>query len=183
MENFTGAKQDYDRGTPSRKVPRTGASLCVCVCVCVCVCFKQDCTLNEVLLTVTKSRFASTRWWAIVTLCKIKKECSLLRSCLMGARRMLCFTAEQVFLPMKEVWLMPNCKIHSAQQRGGKKPKGREKNLCLYFFWSCHRLWILLYETHAYFLFLCCSCCYYYDFSYLSSSIIHPFAFLSWDLL
>ena len=52
----------------------------------------------------------------------------------MGARRMLCFTAEQVFLPMSEVWLMPNCKIRRAQQRGGKKPKGREKFLCLYYF-------------------------------------------------
>lgn len=52
----------------------------------------------------------------------------------MGARRMLCFTAEQVFLPMKEVSLMPNCKIHSAQQRGGKKPKGREKiYICILF--------------------------------------------------
>ena len=46
----------------------------------------------------------------------------------MGARRMLCFTAEQVFLPMKEVSLMPNCKIHSAQQRGRKKP-----NVCIFF--------------------------------------------------
>ena len=136
MENFTGAKLRI-----MTQEPHLGKFqelelfyMCVCVCVCVCVCLKHDCTLNEVLLTVTKSRFASTKWWAIVTLHKIKKECSLLRSCLMGARRMLCFMAEQVFLPMSEVWLMPNCKIHRAQQRGGKKPKGREKFLCLYYF-------------------------------------------------
>ena len=64
-----------------------------------------------------------------MTLHKIKKECSLLRSCLMGARRMLCFTAEQVFLPMSEVWLMPNCKIRRAQQRGGKKPRDYLENI------------------------------------------------------
>ena len=106
--------------------------MCVCVCVCVCI-FKQDCTLNEVLLTVTKSRFASTKWWAIVTLRRIKKECSLLRSCVMGVRRMLCFMAEQVFLPMRELWLMHNCKIQCVVERR-EEAKGQRKFFMFVFF-------------------------------------------------
>ena len=39
---------------------------------------------------------------------QIKKECYLLRSCLVGARGMLFFMVEQVFLPMGEGWLMHN---------------------------------------------------------------------------
>ena len=46
---------------------------------------------------------------------KIKKECYLLRSCLVDAGRMLLFMAEQVLLLMGEVWLMHNagtqCKV------------------------------------------------------------------------
>ena len=43
-----------------------------------------------------------------VTPYKIKKDCFLLRSCLVGARRMLLFMIEQVFLLMGEVWLVHN---------------------------------------------------------------------------
>ena len=39
---------------------------------------------------------------------KIKKECYLLRSCLVDARRRLFFMVEQVFLPMGDVWSMHN---------------------------------------------------------------------------
>ena len=43
-----------------------------------------------------------------VTSYKIKKECYLLRSCLVDTGRRLPFLAEQVFLPMGEVWSMSN---------------------------------------------------------------------------
>ena len=65
---------------------------------------------------------------------KIKKGCYLLRSCLVGARRMLLFMVEQVFLLMAEVWLMHNadtpCTVGEV-----RRPKGREEFLCLNF--SC----------------------------------------------
>ena len=59
---------------------------------------------------------------------KIKKECHLLRSCLVDARRMLLFMVEQVFLPIEEVW---SIQIHNAQGEEERRPKGREIFLCL----------------------------------------------------
>ena len=56
---------------------------------------------------------------------KIKKECYLLRSCLIGTRRMLHFMAEQVFLPMGEVWLMHNADMQFLVVKG-EEAKGRE---------------------------------------------------------
>ena len=53
---------------------------------------------------------------------KIKKECYLLRSCLVNARRMLLFMVEQVFLPVEEVWLI---QIHNAQEEEERRPKSR----------------------------------------------------------
>ena len=58
---------------------------------------------------------------------KIKKECYLLRSCLVDTRRMLLFMVEQVFLPI-EVW---SIQIHSAREEEKRRPKGREIFLCL----------------------------------------------------
>lgn len=53
-----------------------------------------------------------------VILYKTKKECYLLRSCLFDVWPMVLLMIEQVFLLMKEIWLM-----HSGGQR---RPKGRE---------------------------------------------------------
>ena len=39
---------------------------------------------------------------------KIKNDYYLLKSCLVGARRMLFFMVEQVFLPMEASWLKHN---------------------------------------------------------------------------
>ena len=51
---------------------------------------------------------------------KIKKECYLLSSCLVGARKMLFFMVEQVFLPMEEVWSKHNagtqCKVEGREE-------------------------------------------------------------------
>ena len=58
-----------------------------------------------------------------VTPHKLKKECYLLRSCLVDARRMLLLMVEQVFLPIEEVW---SIQIHNAQEEGERRPKGRE---------------------------------------------------------
>ena len=50
----------------------------------------------------------------------------------------------------------------TARYAGHSREEGRsqraEKNfyVCI-IFWSCHRMWILFYKTHAYFLFLCCN--------------------------
>ena len=57
---------------------------------------------------------------------KIKKECYLLRSCLVDAGRMLLFMAEQVFLLMGEVWSMHNADTQCTEgERGGQRA---EKN-------------------------------------------------------
>lgn len=53
-----------------------------------------------------------------VILYKTKKECYLLRNCLFDAWPMVLLMIEQVFLLMKEIWLM-----HSG---GERRPKGRE---------------------------------------------------------
>ena len=50
---------------------------------------------------------------------KIKKECYLLRSCLVDAGRMLLSMVEQVFLPT-EVWLMHSADTqYTVWERGG----------------------------------------------------------------
>ena len=69
----------------------------------------------------------------------LKKECYLLRSCLVGARRMLLFMVEQVFLLMGEVG---RCmiQIYNAQERGERRLKGRDNFLFLNFFLSCHKI-------------------------------------------
>ena len=64
---------------------------------------------------------------------KIKKGGYRLRSCLVGAGRMLLFIVEQVFLPMAR--FVPCIKqTHNAQERAKRKPKGRENVFCLNFF-------------------------------------------------
>ena len=64
---------------------------------------------------------------------KIQKECYLLRSCLVDAWRMFLFMVEQVFLPMGEVWSMPNADTQCAAE-GREEAKGqRKKFLCLNF--------------------------------------------------
>ena len=52
-----------------------------------------------------------------------KKECSLLRSCLVDAGRMLPLMVEQVFLLMGEVWLMHNtqCTIEGREEAKGQR--------------------------------------------------------------
>ena len=57
-----------------------------------------------------------------VTPYKIGKECYLLRHCL-GARGMLLFMAEQVFLPIVEVLLIHNA--HTQYTVGGRE-EGKE---------------------------------------------------------
>ena len=64
-----------------------------------------------------------------VTLYKIKKECCLLKSCLIDAGRMLLFMAEQVFLLTGKVWSMHNADTQCTV-RGEGRPKGREEFLC-----------------------------------------------------
>ena len=56
---------------------------------------------------------------------RIKKECYLLRSCLVDARRMLFFMAEQVFLPVGQVWWMQNpdtqCTVEGREEAKGQR--------------------------------------------------------------
>ena len=77
---------------------------------------------------------------------KIKKECYLLRSCLVDAGRMLLSMVEQVFLPT-EVWLMHSADTqYTVWERGGWRTK--KKNLCLNVSCFCHKIWILLHECN-----------------------------------
>ena len=96
----------------------------------------MGCTFNDVLLTVYTVRVylykASSGSWVTVVPYEIKQEGYLLRSYLVDARRMLFFMAEQVYLPMGR---SGRCKmqIPNAQQRGERRPKGRETFLCSNF--------------------------------------------------
>ena len=65
----------------------------------------------------------------------MKKECYLLRSCLVDAGRMLLFMVEQVFLLMGEVWWMHNVGTQCTVE-GREEAKGQRKFLCVLNF-SC----------------------------------------------
>ena len=56
---------------------------------------------------------------------KIKNDYYLLKSCIVGARRMLFFMAEQVFLPMEASWLKHNadwkCTVEGKEEVKGRK--------------------------------------------------------------
>ena len=73
-----------------------------------------------------QSRSASAKWWVIVT---PYKEGYFLKSCPVGAGRVLFFMVEQVFLPMGEVWLTHNADTRCTVRR--ERSKGRENFLCL----------------------------------------------------
>ena len=55
---------------------------------------------------------------------KIKKECYLLRSCLVDARGMFLFLVDQVFLPMGKLWSMHNgdtqCTVEGREEAKGQ---------------------------------------------------------------
>ena len=76
------------------------------------------CTLNDVLLTYT-IQICKYKVMGCVTPYKIKMECYLLRSCLMGAGRMLCFIVE-------EVWWMHNADTQCTLE-GREEAKGQRK--------------------------------------------------------
>lgn len=71
---------------------------------------------------------------------KIKKSC--LKSCLVDAKGMLLFMAEEVFLPMGEIWSMhdtnPQCTV-----RGKRRSKGREE-----FLWLSLSCLVIRYEFY-----------------------------------
>ena len=66
-----------------------------------------------------------------MTFYKPERKCYLLRSCLVGARRMLLLIVEWIFLLMGEVWLMHNADTQCTVGVDGW-PRGREE--FLYFF-------------------------------------------------
>ena len=80
--------------------------------------------------------------WRIMWPYKIKKECYLLRSCLVDAKKTLLFMVEQVFLPMAEVWWMHNAWWGRGEARG---QRGIFMFKC---FLSCCKMWIFF---HIYF--------------------------------
>ena len=71
-----------------------------------------------------------------VTPHEIKKECYLLRSCLVNACRMLLLMVKQVFLLMGEVWSMHNANtVHDVRVRGAEKGvKGQRRIFMFKFF-------------------------------------------------
>ena len=69
---------------------------------------------------------------------KIKKECHLLRHCLIGAGRMLLFMVEQVFLLMGEVRSMHNVDTGCSVQ--GERRQRAEKCSMFIFLLSCHKI-------------------------------------------
>ena len=76
---------------------------------------------------------------------KIKKECYLLRSCLVDAGRIFLFMIEQVFLLMGEFWSIHNTDTQCTVG-GERRPKGREDFFMFKFFLSCHKIRILFHK-------------------------------------
>ena len=68
-----------------------------------------------------------------MTAYKIIRECCVLRSCLVDAKRMLLFMAELVLLLIGEVWWCI-MKVYNAK-RGGEEAIGQRRCFCLSF--SC----------------------------------------------
>lgn len=62
-----------------------------------------------------------------------QEEMLSLKSCLVGARRMLLFKVEQQFLLMGEVWSTHNADTQRTVE-GTEEDKETRQNLCLIFF-------------------------------------------------
>ena len=76
---------------------------------------------------------------------KIRKECYLLRSCLVDSRRILLFMFEQLFLLMGEVWSMHNADTQCTVE--GKEGAKRQRKFFMFkFLLSCHNIWIFLHS-------------------------------------
>ena len=93
---------------------------------------------------------ASSGSWVIIARYKIKRECYLFRSCLLGARRILFFMVKQVFLLMGKIWSVhwynadTQCTIE-----GKEEAKGQKKNFFMFkFFLSCHKIWLLFHRVN-----------------------------------
>ena len=88
----------------------------------------EGCTSHDVLSTVNPD--LSIILVGHVKPYYIKKECYLVRSCLLGARRMLLFMVEHVFLPVGEVWLRQNAEAWCTW--GEREGQRAEKNFYVY---------------------------------------------------
>ena len=82
-----------------------------------------------------------------VTLYEIKKECYLLRSCLVDARRMLLFMVHRYSCPWERFgWHKTQINNTPSGERRGQKA---ENNLLKKkFFLSCHKIWILYHTSN-----------------------------------
>lgn len=93
----------------------------------------EDCTLDDVLLTASKIQICKYKLMRHRDLLQDQEGIYLLRSCLVGTRRMLFFVVEKVFLPMGEVWSM-----HEADSQytveGREEAKGQRKICTFKFF-------------------------------------------------
>ena len=76
-------------------------------------------------LTQSRSKYPVNRY-------RVKKECYHLRSCLVGAGRMLLFMVEQIFPSTGRVWSMHNAYVQCTVWE--RRPKGRGNFL---FKFSC----------------------------------------------
>ena len=70
---------------------------------------------------------------------KIKKECHLLRHCLIGAGRMLLFMVEQVFLLMGEVRSMHNVDTGCSSVQGERRQRAEKCSMFILLL-SCHKI-------------------------------------------
>ena len=85
-----------------------------------------------------------------MTFYKLEKKCYLLRSCLVGARRMLLLIVEWIFLLMGEVWLMHNADTQCTVGVDGW-PRGREEFLCFFVCFDINmNLFYNWYPKHKY---------------------------------
>ena len=75
----------------------------------------EDCTLNDVLLTVCTIQVCKYKVVGHRDPYEVKKEYCLLRSCLDGDRRMLLFMVEQVFPPVGRTGRRCIMQIHNEQ--------------------------------------------------------------------
>ena len=59
---------------------------------------------------------------------------------------MLLFRVKEVFLPMEEVWSMPNTDTQCTVE-GREEAKGQRNFFMFKFFLSCHKIWTLFHRT------------------------------------
>ena len=143
MENLIWARvEDYNLGGASQKALRTVPPSTSQDTVNDTPVFESEgWTSCDILLTVLQNPDLSSIVVGHVTPYKIKKECYLLRHCIVPAgKMMLLFRVEQIFLPMGRFDFVSE--LHNVQ-RGREEAEEQRRIFCLHFSCLAIKIWFL----------------------------------------